>query len=1287
MLAGLGRLEKPVPRSKHRAISAVLSHGIPEEVELLQNRSPPKGRLSSSRTEAPATGLRLDQSTALELNECPFGVFLSDQPQVSTPRVPPACREEDEEEECGSLRITDFANERRRSTNILRGMTQLGSPVSSRQNSRTFSAVSAPCQDSMPKESHPKGSFDSSVANSLSESMVSARHATSSSLGSISSGMSHLFTDKTSERGSVCSVMSSVPSKYREIDREANYLHCLRESGGEGGAHTGFSGGARRGEVAEVVAGLGVNGMQGMEGWIGDATVAMKIREVAAEWSPGYASVLQGATSPSVSASLVFSHARAATKNLNTPNPVLTATACLILDFLIPPSASLFSGSPEMHAEALAAKRFVIEALFVPPHKLVEMLVSKEDERSRECSVVHAGLGESGSAPSPDMLTQRLQLLTSPASAKRPPPLPPSLTPVGSALEESQCPASPPAEFGLTSALSAVLPADMSNVPTFSITPTIKEPNISFDDSCSEQSSEMKFQFSGMAKPGTPDLATSMEADGVRHQYRISQFVYLNYLQGVTLSQRRERFLRPSMMGGVVDSRNHFTNYLKNMPCFEQFRRAVYHFEELGDTLSRGMVSLGGKKLILAKGVAKWQTNLVGVVFRGWRNTMRVMQSKSEELVSLNRRHQRNLAVRQSFTRLRLHSIVSGAERRRQDVRRRLSELMALDRELTMQTDALQLSINDCREKIARETQDFEDAEKEGETQTEHLDGLMDLASQYSEEGWRYLSLLVAFPQEMHFTRDAEQGRTHSERILLPWAETIINGYLKERKKRQQAPVSLFPASQKGRRRSNTSRPGTPGVQVPAVSDDSHIMGLPEEPVSANDFSKTWCDGRCFVALLKALQIIEDSMQMPNSDVRRVELVGQSLGKVFIEVHPSTIFESQSDVILVVLFKLWCKYAKEGLENIKTQTIDLSPSSKDPAVERDLQYSYEVMADWLTARQHMHKYCTYLMARRGHGTPVEVLTARQMQITAGEIGRFEEFSYGHLVPFPCTEAELTQTDFNNLRHIFSSAFSDLSTVFMKYSCKGRMEYAQYVRFLTDCRLLSKSFNKTMAAKVYARVNLLNKELNGYWQGNCHAQHGKSDEVLSDEMKFDSSEFAQLLVHIAHARQVSDRKLRGRRLPHIVEGIVVNEVLSNVNVAEVSDFRRQIWSEAVQMHVSEFRRDLMWLFRFFACKDSESVPKKKQKETALDPNTLSVSEWLIMMDTMKLKDEYLTERQAVMVFSQFRSACDNNECLVYCEFEDALCSIAVYKYKNPFDTLSSKVHKFLIALLPEIRKLR
>eukprot|EP00754_Rhynchopus_humris_P038796 Rhum_TRINITY_DN21400_c1_g1::Rhum_TRINITY_DN21400_c1_g1_i1::g.173991::m.173991 len=146
------------------------------------------------------------------------------------------------------------------------------------------------------------------------------------------------------------------------------------------------------------------------------------------------------------------------------------------------------------------------------------------------------------------------------------------------------------------------------------------------------------------------------------------------------------------------------------MPCFEQHRRAAHHFDAFAEYLACCMGALGGKKLMLSKGVARWQHHLATVVFKGWRNSVRVRRLRGDRLVELNRRHQACLRLRQTFVRLRQHAVLAAAQRRQQAARRRLGELSALEEELSQQNQALQDGVVDYREKVGRERWELEDA-------------------------------------------------------------------------------------------------------------------------------------------------------------------------------------------------------------------------------------------------------------------------------------------------------------------------------------------------------------------------------------------------------------------------------------------------------------------------------------------------------------------------------------------------------------------------------------------------
>ena len=971
--------------------------------------------------------------------------------------------------------------------------------------------------------------------------------------------------------------------------------------------------------------------LQGCERWVEDAAVAVRLREAAAAWGATYEAAMASSQSPWVTAGLILAHAEAATALLERQNPALTAVACFLLDYFVPDDGLAAAAAPSH-----AAKRHVQAAVFVPPLCLREML-----------------------RPSAGALPPRPSAKAAAATAHR------------------------------------------------------------------------------------------------RHQ-----LAYLEYLDRVAAKEDANRTLRRAIpasspaAGAARPPGGRLLTYLKEMPCFEQHRRAAHHFDAFAEYLACCMGALGGKKLMLSKGVARWQHHLATVVFKGWRNSVRVRRLRGERLVELNRRHQTCLRLRQTFVRLRQHAVLAAAQRRQQAARRRLGELSTLEEELSLQNQALQDGVVDYREKIGRERWELEEAARarsDGEQRLRTQRAAADACAAATRLSLESLGELRGCALA---SLNPEEGRRRAEDILLPWASRL--SALGQRLAEQSAAAAAAAAAASaasaaasaapgnGPRRRGRRREGRPSHAPPphvtprtaataaAAAAAAARQAPPLATVTISDFSASWQDGQHLARILTALGVpgppVEEAAGVtePGDDskgngplgdggggggsptldaaaVRRVEGVAQALGRVGVEVQPLTLYEGQADVVLTVLFKLWRNYgdgagagAGGGGGGASAARSQKPVAVASESVLREMSDAHAALVERLSAQRQISHLCTTLMVRRGHSAPAEVLTSRQMCEAERAVGRFECFSLRHVVPYPVAAAEdLPAAEFAAVRGVFAAHFADLLSVFGKYSVRGRMDYAAYCRFLTDCHLFSKTFSKAAAARVYARVNQLNSDLRA-GAGNENGP-AYTDEVLSDEMKFDAGEFAQMLIHVVYGRQQADRRLRGRRLSHLVEALILSEVVPNAGTSEAAAVRKLIWSAEVQQIVRKHRRSLMAWFRHYACRDAEAQavplsPKprgvasqaKASLPPVMDPNTISVHEWRLFLTEQALLDAVLTQKQATLVFDKVRGP-GEDECLVYCEFEDAVCALAAYKHRNPYTPFAEKVHAFLESLAPGMQK--
>eukprot|EP01063_Lacrimia_lanifica_P001540 TRINITY_DN10781_c1_g1_i1.p1 TRINITY_DN10781_c1_g1~~TRINITY_DN10781_c1_g1_i1.p1 ORF type:complete len:1162 (+),score=440.84 TRINITY_DN10781_c1_g1_i1:58-3486(+) len=973
-----------------------------------------------------------------------------------------------------------------------------------------------------------------------------------------------------------------------------------------------------------------------LESWEGNAETAVELRRWASSWAETYYNVLDNSPSPSVAAEMVFTHAEAVTRKLGTPNPVMTAVACVLLDTLVPATLQHHQGGASLHLVELV-KTQIMSSIYTTPAAV---------------EGVYEGMDTGEHDVAPQTILRKVYNL--------------------------------------------------------------------------------------------------------RAAFKSQSATFLEYLRReddhalVFPCRRNERWF--------------IQNYLKRLPYYEQYGRSEKYFQHFKRIIDTCMAAVNGKRVLLQLGVRRWQLDLLRMMMRAWHTTVVWIQRAHQLLLAISQRHRRLLSLRQNFTAWRIASTCSAASNRQQQGRCRIGELMQLDRDLTEENESTEDIIGQLKEKIERVDEDLINAMYDQEDDTSRLDALIESEARWAQlarrEVKRFASLRKVFSNEDF---ELEDGRRAAEHTLLRWAEDALSD---------------------------------------AYGATMHVQ----------NFGTAWKSGTLLLALLQYLTHDDLLSKVANTDdaTQRVELASQTLSEFGIEVSPDHIFQAHTDVVVCALFELWARFSSPAA---------VPERGTDAYTEAAVEAACVAEAKWVEARHQLHQYCVYLRQRRAHNSPCEVLTDRQIESTIELVGDFTDFTYAHVVPWPCTAAEMPEASVQELKNILTQYFSDLRKIFCRYARKGRMDIAGYFRFVTDAGLLSPQFKKPAASRLFARINFLNKELgmtvdpnamslydappsmrrsrsrtsrrslgsvralerlrssiktieevdapeaaesvcgtepqspandtrppslqsspeqspaaskrssrgggllgaaappqqtlvDDFIPMDAHQKNNASDledigrrfakmdklpgssggartdEVLMDHMNFDSAEFAQFLIHISYMRLPKKHKGAVDLLP-ILEALIADVLQCNTKDTPLTAFRKQIWDETVQEHIIPHRKHLEALFRVVSNKDDVAAKKHTagKKAPPPDPNSLSLAEWRWCLEELGVYDaDAVTGANCDAVFSQFLEEFAGDDCMVYPEFEDALCTIAVYRWRNPYTPLATKVRMFLKELMPDVLKL-
>ena len=694
------------------------------------------------------------------------------------------------------------------------------------------------------------------------------------------------------------------------------------------------------------------------------------------------------------------------------------------------------------------------------------------------------------------------------------------------------------------------------------------------------------------------------------------------------------------------------SGYLFKMPVYEHVARMKYHFLDFRgkEIIAQKALCLKGK--VLKRGIRHWQRTTIRIILKAWQLVIKTLLHRAATLRRVTDRSAKRMLVHRHFCAWRLHTISVTMSRKREHARHKVRELVLQcnDQECTIQsTEKL---IAELRAKAARAENEKQEAATERQSDSIRLDHLHLESSHWKTIITNHIRDVSKLKYSVNFTCDIEAGRREVEFTILPWVRSLLE----------------------------------------------------DKETCITNYSSNWKDGTLILKLLS----IACGLTIPNipsEASRRVELASELLGSIGIEAVPKLIYEGASDIVVCLLCRIWSRYGRlRSFMKSKPRGTSLSDIKSDYS-ERNAELSFvsRNVISWMQAKHILHEYCLSLMLRRGRGSPMDVLSSVEIASTAKSIGSLGNFCTSHFVPHFCTESEICDADIHLLQQTTQRHFVDLSKIFSKYSSFGQMDFAQYTRFLTDCKLLTRIIKKPAAAKLFAKINIINKEMQSVFSdrdevtsSSMQLNKNKSteDEVVNMDSRFIASEFIQLLVILSLFRSKEDKKSKNKKISSIFENTITKDLSPNAGCSTASELRKNIWSESVQAVVDTHRKDLMWLFTSSACRDAEAHLKnsgkgiKKTSPVVADPNTLSLDEWLLLLEQLNLLDDILTQKEATLVFRQFQDDADTKEgWMVYCEFEDALCCLAVYHVRNPYAPLAVRVRTFLSYLLSCVHQLQ
>ncbi|KAJ9462834.1 Fimbrin [Diplonema papillatum] len=657
-------------------------------------------------------------------------------------------------------------------------------------------------------------------------------------------------------------------------------------------------------------------------------------------------------------------------------------------------------------------------------------------------------------------------------------------------------------------------------------------------------------------------------------------------------------------------------NFLSRITYYEQHKRTTLQYEDFGLRLQHANAALRLKSAVLHTSCRIWQIRLAGLVFRGWKLAVKLLKTRRGAVCGCKERLFRSLALVKSFGTWRTVTATCTATRQRQDARRRMAAMAKHCQKLITENNNLDDMLTEKQAKVAQANEKVTEEQQAKEQDVKRLEELGDVVASWEAAATTAIERTQALKTESALKPDLELGRRQIESVLLPWTLSVCK------------------------------------------STDTVV-----------NFSTDWQDGSRFLTLLRCIPGSGFSGAAPPTAVKRVELVGQLLGGLGIDVLPRLIFDGHSDVVACALFRLWTRFGRlRSHPRSRSPAAPLSLGEEQAVFEDQLDTAVDATREWLQRRRTMHSYCMNLLVRRGQGAPMAVLTSKELADIARAVGPFTDITLDSIVPWPCSEADVTELDIDGLQTVIARHASDLSRAFLHYTGdSGTLPYQGFFRFLGDCKFLGKSFTKQQAAALFARIC---SHADNYFSGYT------TDEVTAD-MSFTAAHFVLLLVHIAFSRSRDDKKMKGKKIVSVFDLVLQYDVLPNAGNPVASSFRRQLWTDDVQRVVSKHRADIYRLFKLHS-KDSPAKAYTKTKASQDDPNTMSLDEFLHAVAHLGLNDDYFTPKQATSLFHNFQtdSAAAKDDSFVYGDFEDAVCAVAAYRVRSPYKPLVDKVERLL-----------
>eukprot|EP01062_Namystynia_karyoxenos_P064308 TRINITY_DN5723_c0_g1_i1.p1 TRINITY_DN5723_c0_g1~~TRINITY_DN5723_c0_g1_i1.p1 ORF type:complete len:943 (+),score=365.69 TRINITY_DN5723_c0_g1_i1:95-2923(+) len=369
------------------------------------------------------------------------------------------------------------------------------------------------------------------------------------------------------------------------------------------------------------------------------------------------------------------------------------------------------------------------------------------------------------------------------------------------------------------------------------------------------------------------------------------------------------------------------------------------------------------------------------------------------------------------------------------------------------------------------------------------------------------------------------------------------------------------------------------------------------------------------------------------------------------------------------------------------------------AARKEFREQSEAYLQQAADAQAIEHYILFLVTSRAHGTPFRVLSKMEEKDALRELQSYASIQVEQLPEMFVLKLAKTpeeqearerqnQSDLSDLVDVVTRNFVHIRRAFRHYcgveaeaapgvrAKQPSMDFSQFWHFCSECRLIDQAFTKAHAAALFADVNMRNRG---------SGVLGKDDpQAFNPDHLLTPSEFVQVLLRMAVLKYAPAKRLRGEGVfSHVsaFEHLLHQDVIPRAGMAAVdaTDFRLQMWSEAVQGVLRRQRGRLLKLYRHYAQKERSLTMGSDSSLAGHHTHTMHVTELRKMFSEAQILGPRLSSDD-LELFVQKQDDGMMDDQLVFSEFEQVLVCVAATVNPNPFDPLHGKVQHFLDQVL-------